>query len=244
MFYLRYGITIICLFLFIDDPSLVLGQSIYDFKGKKTNTSHGMEKKNRSNSSYFSNDSSWFSPDYSTPKETFSNRNNPSSKKIKNSNLNKNQKIRFRGLSGTYTSDTQESSISTSSIIWDGVGIGQSIIKYEAEVTDLLVDVENTMIDLSYTFGDEYTFTLGISSVYSGELIGTTSDGQIYNSEKVFGYGAFSIYGIEFGIFEILLGYKYIKYAYIDLESESTALYWSNFNDSGGLYVTGIGIAF
>jgi|TARA_B110000467_G_C18282031_1_gene459179 hypothetical protein len=203
-----------------------------------------MEKKNRSNSSYFSNDSSWFSPDYSTPKETFSNRNNPSSKKIKNSNLNKNQKIRFRGLSGTYTSDTQESSISTSSIIWDGVGIGQSIIKYEAEVTDLLVDVENTMIDLSYTFGDEYTFTLGISSVYSGELIGTTSDGQIYNSEKVFGYGAFSIYGIEFGIFEILLGYKYIKYAYIDLESESTALYWSNFNDSGGLYVTGIGIAF
>jgi len=203
-----------------------------------------MEKKNRSNSSYFSNDSSWFSPDYSTPKETFSNRNNPSSKKIKNSNLNKNQKIRFRGLSGTYTSDTQESSISTSSIIWDGVGIGQSIIKYEAEVTDLLVDVENTMIDLSYTFGDEYTFTLGISSVYSGELIGTTSDGQIYNSEKVFGYGAFSIYGIEFGIFEILLGYKYIKYAYIDLESESTAIYWSNFNDSGGLYVTGIGLVF
>ena len=110
MSYLRYGITIICLIIFIDDPSLVLAQSIYDFKGKKTNTSHGMEKRIRSNSSYFSNDSSWFSNDYSPQKETFSNGRNPSSKKIKTSNLNKNRKIRFRGLSGTYTSDTQESS--------------------------------------------------------------------------------------------------------------------------------------
>ena len=244
MFYLRYGITIICLFIFIDDPRLVLAQSIYDFKGKKTNTSHGMEKRNRSNSSYFSNDSSWFSNDYSPQKQKFSNRNNQAAKEIKKSNINKNQKIRFRGLLGTYTSDTQESSISTSSIIWDGVGIGQSVINYEAEANDLLVDIENTMIELSYTFGDEYTFTLGISSVYSGELLGTTSDGNIYNSERVFGYGAFTIYGIEFGIFEILFGYKYIKYAYINLESESTAVYWSNFNDSGGLYVTGIGISF
>ena len=36
----------------------------------------------------------------------------------------------------------------------------------------------------------------------------------------VFGYGYFSILGIEFGIFEILLGYKYIRYTFTDLESE------------------------
>ena len=100
------------------------------------------------------------------------------------------------------------------------------------------------MIDLSYTFGDEYTLTLGNSAVYSGKFIGTTSDGQKYNSTNVFGYGHFSIFGVEYGIFEILLGYQFVKYAYLDLESESTAIYWSSFNDSGSLYLLGIGIVF
>jgi len=81
-------------------------------------------------------------------------------------------------------------------------------------------------------------------TVYSGKFIGTTSDGQKYNSTNVFGYGHFSIFGVEYGIFEILLGYQYIKYAYLDLESESTAIYWSSFNDSGSLYLLGIGIVF
>ena len=100
------------------------------------------------------------------------------------------------------------------------------------------------MIDLSYTFGDEYTLTLGSSTVYSGKFIGTTSDSHKYNSTNVFGYGHFSIFGVEYGIFEILLGYQFIKYAYLDLESESTAIYWSSFNDSGNLYLAGIGIVF
>ena len=153
-------------------------------------------------------------------------------------------KIRFRYLSGTYTSDPQEATNSASSIIWDGVGIGQTVFKYNTIDSGNTVDLENTSIDLSYTFGYEYTFTLGISSVDSGELSGITSDSKIYNSSNVFGYGYFSIFGIEFGIFEILLGYKYIRYTFIDLESESTALYWSSFSKSGGLYLTGIGLVF
>jgi hypothetical protein len=99
-------------------------------------------------------------------------------------------------------------------------------------------------MDFSYTYGDETTLTIGSSSVYSGELSGITSDSKIYSSTNVFGYGFFSILGIEFGIFEILLGYKYIRYSFIDLESESTSLYWSSFSDSGNLYLTGIGLAF
>jgi hypothetical protein len=99
-------------------------------------------------------------------------------------------------------------------------------------------------MDFSYTYGDEYTLTIGSSSVYSGKLSGTTSDSKIYNSSDVFGYGYFSILGIEFGIFEILFGYKYIRYSFINLESESTSLYWSSFSDSGSLYLTGIGLVF
>ena len=160
------------------------------------------------------------------------------------SNLNSNPKIRFRHLSGTYTSYPQEATNSASSIIWDGVGIGQTVFKYKTIISENTVDLENTSIDLSYTYGYEYTLTLGISSVDSGELSGITSDSKIYNSSNVFGYGYFSIFGIELGIFEILLGYKYIRYSFIDLESESTSLYWSSFSDSGSLYLTGIGLVF
>ena len=154
-------------------------------------------------------------------------------------------KIRFRHLSGTYTSDSQEAASSTSSIIWDGVGIGQTVFKRKMSISGITVELENTSMDFSYTYGDEYTLTLGSSSVSSGELIVITSDSEIYTSSTVFGYGYFSILGIEFGIFEILLGYKYVRYAFTDLESNTTtSLYMSSFDDSGSLYLTGIGLVF
>jgi hypothetical protein len=201
---------------------------MFDFKGKSTNISplyphHTGSKK-----------SSVISKDYQSKgyqSKDYQNIKYPS-------------KIRFRYLSGTYTSDSQEAASSTSSIIWDGVGIGQTVFKRKMSISGITVELENTSMDFSYTYGDEYTLTLGSSSVSSGELIVITSDSEIYTSSTVFGYGYFSILGIEFGIFEILLGYKYIRYSFIDLESESTSLYWSSFSDSGNLYLTGIGLAF
>jgi hypothetical protein len=190
---------------------------VYDFKGKKTNISPLHDE-------YRSRETSVISED---------------DQKIKFP-----PKIRFRHLSGTYTSDSQEAASSTSSIIWDGVGIGQTVFKRKMSISGITVELENTSTDFSYTYGDEYTLTIGSSSVYSGKLSGTTSDSKKYNSTNVFGYGHFSIFGVEYGIFEILLGYQFIKYAYLDLESESTAIYWSSFNDSGSLYLLGIGIVF
>ena len=233
MFYLRYGFVLLTLLILSDSFSLAFAQSMWDFKGKSTNISplyphHTGSKK----SSVRSRDSqSRGSPSKGSQSKGYQNIKYPS-------------KIRFRYLTGTYTTDSQEAVSSISSIIWDGVGIGQSVLKYKTSHSEKSVDLENTMINLSYTFGDEYTFTLGNSAVYSGKFIGTTSDSQKYNSTNVFGYGHFSIFGVEYGIFEILLGYQFIKYAYLDLESESTAIYWSSFNDSGSLYLLGIGIVF
>ena len=229
MFYLRYGFVLLTLLILGNSSSLVFAQSMFDFKGKSTNISplypHHTGSKKSSVISRDSQSKRYQSKDYQ--------------------NIKYPSKIRFRYLTGTYTSDSQEAVSSISSIIWDGVGIGQSILKYKTTHSGKSVDLENTMIDLSYTFGDEYTLTLGNSAVYSGKFIGTTnSDGQKYNSTNVFGYGHFSIFGVEYGIFEILLGYQFMKYAYLDLESESTATYWSSFNDSGSLYLLGIGIVF
>ena len=227
MFYLKFGIVLFTLLILSNNFSFVFAQSMYDFKGKDTNISplypHSSSKK-----------SSGISNDYQSK----------GSRSKGSQNLKYPSKIRFRYLTGTYSSEFQEATSSISSIIWDGVGIGQSVFKNKTSHPDKSVELENTMIDLSYTFGDEYTLTLGSSAVYSGKFIGTTSDSQKYNSTNVFGYGHFSIFGVEYGIFEILLGYQYVKYAYLDLESESTAIYWSSFNDSGNLYLAGIGIVF
>ena len=231
---MRYGILLLTLFILSDSFSLVFAQSIYDFKGKSTNISPGrmgtdskksMDTYSEKSMDTYSEKSSVISEDY---------------QKIKFP-----PKIRFRHLSGTYTSDSQEAASSTSSIIWDGVGIGQTVFTYKTSISGNTVDLENTSMDFSYTYGDESTFTIGSSSVYSGELSGITSDSKIYNSSNVFGYGYFSILGIEFGIFEILLGYKYIRYAFTDLESNTTtSTYMSSFDDSGSLYLTGIGLVF
>ena len=224
---MRYGFILLILLILSDSFSFVFAQSIYDFKRKGTNISPlyphtGLKKPSVISKDYQLKD--YQSKDY---------------QKIKYPS-----KIRFRNLSGTYTEDSQEATSSTSSIIWDGVGIGQTVFTYKTSISGTTVDLENTSMDFSYTYGDETTLTIGSSSVYSGELSGITSDSKIYSSTNVFGYGFFSILGIEFGIFEILLGYKYIRYSFIDLESESTSLYWSSFSDSGNLYLTGIGLVF
>ena len=220
---MRYGFILLILLILSDSFSFVFAQSMYDFKRKGTNISPLYPHTGREKSSVISED--YQSKDY---------------QKIKYPS-----KIRFRNLSGTYTEDSQEATSSTYSIIWDGVGIGQTVFTYKTIISGNTVDLENTSIDLSYTYGYEYTFTLGISSVDSGELSGITSDSKIYSSSSVFGYGFFSILGIEFGIFEILLGYKYIRYAFTDLESNTTtSLYMSSFDDSGSLYLTGIGLVF
>ena len=228
MFYLRYGFVLLTLLILSDSFSLVFAQSMWDFKGKNTNISplypHHTGSKKSSVISRDSQSKRYQSKDYQ--------------------NIKYPSKIRFRYLSGTYTSDSQEATYSASSIIWDRMGIGQTVLKYKTIESGNTVDIENTSMDLSYTYGYEYTLTLGISSVDSGELSGITSDSKIYNSSNVEGSGYFSIFGIEFGIFEILLGYKYIRYSFIDLESESTSLYWSSFSDSGSLYLTGIGLVF
>jgi len=238
MSYLRYGFVLLTLLILSDSFSLVFAQSIWDFKGKNTNISplyphHTGSKK----SSVRSRD--YQSRDYQSRDSQSKGSQSKGYQKIKFP-----PKIRFRYLSGTYTSDSQEATYSASSIIWDRMGIGQTVLKYKTIESGNTVDLENTSMDLSYTYGYEYTLTLGISSVDSGELSGITSDSKIYNSSNVEGSGYFSIFGIEFGIFEILLGYRYIRYTFIDLESESTSLYWSSFSKSGSQYLTGIGLVF
>ena len=153
-------------------------------------------------------------------------------------------KIRFRGLSGTYSEDSQEANSSTATIIWNRWGIGQSDFKFKTIISGETYEIENTLMEISYTLGDELTLTLGGRSVSSGELTITSSDGEIYNSSTVEGSGYFSILGIEFGVFEILMGFQYTSYVFTEIKPEPITSGWKSFKDSGGLYVIGIGLVF
>ena len=152
--------------------------------------------------------------------------------------------IRIRGLSGTYTSDSQELTSTTAIIIWDRLGIGQSVFKDKSSISGDMYDVENTLIELSYTFGDKFTLNFGGRAVTKGQLTITSSDSEIFNSSKVDGFGYSSILGYDFGIFEILVGFQYTNYLFTEFETASLSTNWADFQDSQELYVTGIGFAF
>ena len=219
MSYLRYGIVLLTLLILCDSFSFGLAESIYDYKRKSSTTVRP------------------FSTD--TPEKNRFSIIPGGSPYLK---LNPNMKFRY--LSGTYTSDLLEAASSTYSIIWEGFGVSQSVFKKKGIISGDTYDIENKSIDLSYTFGHDYTLTLGGKSVSSGKLTVTTSDSEIFNSSNVFGYGYLGILGAEFGIIEILLGYQHIRYVFLELESDSASAFRESFMDTGGLYVAGFGFVF
>ena len=151
-------------------------------------------------------------------------------------------KIRIRGLSGSISSGTTTVSNTSTSLIWNSWGIGQSVLKYKTSKSDTSYDVSNTSTDLSYTFGDEWTLTLGLGSVSGGK--GTiTSSSKEYTTSKVSGSGYFGMVGVEFGILEVLVGYRKVSIEYTDFQKDGTLL-GTPFAVSLGLLVFGIGGSF
>ena len=220
MSFLRFGIVLLTLFMLSDSFSFVFAQRAktkYDFEGKSTNIGVPEDTPEQNRLSIMPGGSPY---------------------------LKLNPNMRFRYLSGTSTSDLLEAASSTYSIIWEGFGIGQSVFKKKGIISGVTYDIENKSIDLSYTFGHDYTLTLGGKSISSGTLTLITSDSEIYKSSDVFGIGYLGILGAEIGIIEILLGYQYIRYAFMELETDSNSAFRESFKDTEGLYVTGFGLVF
>jgi len=134
----------------------------------------------------------------------------------------------------------------STSLIWNSWGIGQSVLKYKTSKSDTSYDLSNTSTDLSYTFGDEWTLTLGLGSVSGGK--GTlTSSSQDYTTSKVSGSGYFGMLGVEFGIFEVLVGYRKDNVEYKDFQRDSsgtTVTLGTNYKVSGGQLMMGLGLSF
>ena len=89
----------------------------------------------------------------------------------------------------------------------NGIGLGYSIAMTNGNLEDISYKFKNSSLDLSYTIGRSFSFTLGTGKMINGrgEII---LDGEGYTTESVSGESIFLNLGIPFFGGEFLLGYR------------------------------------
>ena len=130
------------------------------------------------------------------------------------------KKFRVRALLGILSGEKSSSSASVS-VIWKEYGLGFNQMSFKSTASpNSVYEMENTTLDLSYTFGDEWTATAGLGYVFGGKgEITINSSNQKYETESVSGYALFGLFGIEWESIEGLIGTRYYSLKYSDLTS-------------------------
>jgi hypothetical protein len=134
--------------------------------------------------------------------------------------------IRVRALLGKLSGETSSSSASVL-VIWKEYGLGFNQMSFKSTAsTNSVYEMENTTLDLSYTFGDKWTATAGLGYVFGGEgeitiNSSNNSSNQKYETESVSGYALFGLFGIEWESVEGLIGTRYNSTKYSDFTSQN-----------------------
>jgi hypothetical protein len=112
----------------------------------------------------------------------------------------------------TRDSSSSSTELSTSGhslnfVFANGIGLGFSTAVANGNLEDILYKFENSSLDLSYTIGRSFSFTLGAGIMINGrgEII---LDGEGYSTENISGESIFLNLGIPFFGGEFLLGYR------------------------------------
>ena len=89
----------------------------------------------------------------------------------------------------------------------NGIGLGYSTAMAKGNLENISYKFKNSSLDLSYTIGRSFSFTLGTGIMINGrgEII---LDGEGYTTESVSGESIFLNLGIPFFGGEFLLGYR------------------------------------
>ena len=155
---------------------------------------------------------------------------------------NQTEGIRLRQMNGSQSKDSHSVKTTSNSLIWNSWGIGQTSEKFLNTKSGYTFDMQTQFLDLSYTFGETWTTTLGVG-IPSGTGKITTSSNAEYKSSNVSGSGYFAVFGLEIGIFEFLVGHRASNVEYSKFESGSTALD-TKYKVSGGQTMIGLGLSF
>ena len=153
------------------------------------------------------------------------------------------QDYRLRVLYGSFSSKKTSASQSALHLEWQGFGLGLSSLSYQhTSASENRYSLSGRHLDLSYTFGKGWFYTLGLGLPAGGSGSVTTSTGT-YQTSK-FGGSTFSgLVGTGWGGIEGWLGYKAITLQYTDFQQDGTTL-GNPFAVSLGLLVFGIGGSF
>ena len=89
----------------------------------------------------------------------------------------------------------------------NGIGLGYSTTMTNGNLEDISYKFKNSSLDLSYTIGRSFSFTLGTGIMINGrgEII---LDGEGYTTESISGESIFLNLGMPFFGGEFLLGYR------------------------------------
>ena len=112
----------------------------------------------------------------------------------------------------TRDSSSSSAELSTSGhsgnfVFANGIGLGYSTAMANGNIEDISYKFKNNSLDLSYTIGRSFSFTLGTGIMINGrgEII---LDGEGYTTESISGESIFLNLGIPFFGGEFLLGYR------------------------------------
>jgi len=155
-------------------------------------------------------------------------------------------KIRIRAFNGTAKGKTLTLSNTSMQFIWGGWGIGQTTMKFEKSKSGKEFSILNSFNDISYTFGDDISFTIGTGVLGSGKGTYTESQKE-FTSEKASGSANFFSIGIEFSGIEFLYGQRKFGFKnkeFLRIVSGSTETVESNVKVNGTIHLIGIGVSF
>ncbi len=155
-------------------------------------------------------------------------------------------KIRIRGLSGTAKGKTLTLSNTSIQFLWGSWGIGQTTMKFDKSKSGREFSISNSFNDISYTFGDEISFTIGTGVLGSGQGTYTESLKE-FTSEKASGSANFFSIGIEYKGIEFLYGQRKFDFENKEFQrtvSGSTEIVETNVKVNGTIHLFGIGVSF
>ena len=168
------------------------------------------------------------------------------SKKYKRHRIRKKEnEIIFRGniLYGLGNSNKKQLHAKTTATMFsiDNIGFGKTSTKLDSQIEFSQETIEYSTNDLYLIFGRSNTFALGFSKLVEGKLRLSLYE-NIFKSNKFSGDGYSFIFGTNIGIFEILGGYKYIKYKIEEIKFNEIKI--NDKDDSLSQTIIGVGIKY
>ncbi|HJO43534.1 MAG TPA: hypothetical protein QF683_02720 [SAR324 cluster bacterium] len=152
--------------------------------------------------------------------------------------------LRFRYLTGEITSGESKLKNQSIALHWKKWGLGQTQSNYESKgLYGIQYDASTKTNDFLYTFGQDWTLTLGMSFTNSGQARIRFLD-HLYLSQKVSGHGFLGGLGVQWGILELVIRKTTSEYTYSEFVKEGSINLGNDLKIKSESLSLGLGLSF